>query len=73
MLKSLILSVVLTVVVVSSQITWPAEDMDKQRWFDYSKKKIDESLKRKLNGNLAKNVIMFLGDGLDDSLILLSL
>ena len=69
MLKTLILSVVLTAVVVSSQFPWPAEDMEKQKWFDYSKKRIDESLKRKLNGNVAKNLILFLGDGMGASTV----
>lgn len=51
------------VAVANAQSDWSA-DMDRKRWYDYSKKKLDESLKRRLNGNLAKNVIMFLGDGL---------
>jgi hypothetical protein len=41
-----------------------SSDEHPHKWNDYSKENIDQMLKRKLNGNLAKNSILFLGDGM---------
>lgn len=41
---------------------WSA-DVQPQKWNKIAKEKIDTILNRKLNGNIAKNVILFLGDG----------
>lgn len=41
-----------------------SKDEKRERWNKYSSDKIDEILKRDLNGNVAKNVILFLGDGM---------
>ena len=35
-----------------------------KKWTDYNNNRIDKILKRKLNGNVAKNMILFLGDGM---------
>lgn len=40
------------------------EDMFSYKWNDYSRKRIDSMLSRQLNGNVAKNVILYLGDGM---------
>ncbi len=48
--------------VVSADTDWTA-DMNPERWRTYSRDLIQLSLKRRLNGNVAKNLIMFLGDG----------
>ena len=41
-----------------------SEDMNPQKWMKYSKDRIDKILNRKVNGNVAKNVVFFLGDGM---------
>ena len=41
-----------------------SEDENPKKWTDYNNNRIDKILKRKLNGNVAKNVILFLGDGM---------
>lgn len=41
-----------------------SSDIQPQKWNKYAKEKIDYILKRQLNGNVAKNVILFLGDGM---------
>lgn len=48
---------------VSADLDWTADQFPK-KWIDYSKSKLKESLTRKLNGNLAKNLVFFLGDGI---------
>ena len=40
------------------------DDTKSQKWMNYSSKRIDYILKRKLNKNLARNVILLLGDGM---------
>lgn len=47
---------------------WSADTLP-EKWIDYSKKKIKTSLKRELNGNVAKNVIFYLGDGIEYLLV----
>lgn len=44
-------------------VDWSA-DIKREKWMRYSKDLIEKTLKRKLNGNVAKNVIFFLGDGM---------
>ena len=44
-------------------------DKDPQRWNDYAFDKIQANLKKRMNTNLAKNVILFLGDGMGISTI----
>lgn len=41
-----------------------SNDENRDRWNKYSTDRIDEILKRDLNGNVAKNLIIFLGDGM---------
>lgn len=41
-----------------------SDDQYPKKWNDYSKQRIDKMLTRKLNGNVAKNIILFLGDGM---------
>ncbi len=59
-----VLIVVAVVVVNAGQFEWPAIDRTPNRWIDNAKENIDLLLKRKLNGNIAKNLILFLGDGM---------
>lgn len=40
------------------------EDINPQKWKDYSKKRLESTLTMKINGNIAKNSILFLGDGM---------
>lgn len=39
-------------------------DINPQKWMKYSQDRIEQTLKRKVNGNVAKNAIFFLGDGM---------
>lgn len=41
-----------------------SDDQNPKKWNDYSRQRIDKMLTRKLNGNVAKNIILFLGDGM---------
>lgn len=49
-------------ILVNCSKDW-SSDVHPQKWNKYAKEKIDQILNRKLNGNVAKNVILFLGDG----------
>jgi alkaline phosphatase len=40
------------------------EDQNPKKWNDYALNKINEQLNKKINTNIAKNVILFLGDGM---------
>lgn len=63
MLKCLFSMFALAMVLgVNAQVDWSA-DQYPQRWISYSRERIEKMLNRRLNGNVAKNVIMFLGDG----------
>jgi alkaline phosphatase len=46
------------------QFKWYKEDENPKKWINNAKETIDSLLKRKLNGNIAKNLILFLGDGM---------
>jgi alkaline phosphatase len=41
-----------------------SQDQKPEKWFDNAKGNIDKFLKRKQNNNIAKNLILFLGDGM---------
>ena len=47
---------------------WSA-DICAKKWNDYAFNKLTEQLNKKINTNIAKNVILFLGDGLFDRLV----
>jgi alkaline phosphatase len=47
----------------------PGDDQNPQRWLDSAKKTLEEALAKKNNNNIAKNVILFLGDGMGISTI----
>jgi alkaline phosphatase len=44
-------------------------DQNPQKWNDQAKETIETLLKTKLNQNVAKNLIIFLGDGMGQSTI----
>lgn len=44
-------------------------DINPEKWMTYSKNLIEHTLKRRLNGNVAKNVVFFLGDGMGVSTV----
>ena len=46
---------------------WSA-DISAKKWNDYAFNKLTEQLNKKIKTNIAKNVILFLGDGLFDRL-----
>ena len=48
---------------VECQVDW-TQDIKVDRWNKYGKETIEAYLNRKVNGNVAKNVILFLGDGM---------
>jgi alkaline phosphatase len=50
------------------QADW-SNDMNADKWYRQARDTIDAQLKRKLNRNVAKNVILFLGDGMGMSTV----
>lgn len=58
----LTLFVLLSSYCVFGSADW-SEDQYPEKWFRYSREKLTESLNRKVNNKIAKNVIIFLGDG----------
>ena len=48
---------------ISFCVDW-SQDVHPDKWNTYAKNKLDEILNRKINKNLAKNVILFIGDGM---------
>jgi len=46
-----------------------SEEQYRYKWNEYSKTRINKMLKRRLNGNVAKNVILYLGDGMGISTV----
>ena len=55
---------VLVIKINASRFEWPEEDKTPEKWINNAKETINSLLNRKLNGNIAKNLIMFLGDGM---------
>ena len=53
----------------AAQFKWPERDRSPERWINDAKENIDSLLKRKLNNNIAKNLILFLGDGMGISTV----
>lgn len=49
--------------IVSSKVDF-SEDESPLKWYKYAEERLDRMLNRKLNTNKAKNVILFLGDGM---------
>ena len=63
---NIILCLILMAFVVNSikcDKDW-STDMNPEKWYDDAKKNIEHILNRHLNGKIAKNVILFLGDGM---------
>ena len=46
----------------STRFDWSGDEMP-ERWLTYGKEKIDKILNQKINKNIAKNIVFFLGDG----------
>jgi beta-lactamase class D len=61
MIKILIF-IVLMVTVVLADKNWTS-DKDPNKWLKYSKKRLNESLNRRVNNKKAKNIVLFIGDG----------
>ena len=55
--------ILLNIILINGSKDW-SEDMYPLKWNDYSRNKIEHMLNRQLNGNVAKNLILFLGDGM---------
>lgn len=51
------------VYLIESAADW-SNDEYSDKWNTYSRLRLQHSLNRKLNGNVAKNIIFFLGDGM---------
>jgi alkaline phosphatase len=47
----------------------PGDDQNPDRWLEAAEKTLNEVLAKTRNSNLAKNVILFLGDGMGISTI----
>ena len=45
---------------------WSMDDANRDTWNNLAIDRINSMLNRKLNGNIAKNIILFLGDGMGD-------
>jgi hypothetical protein len=41
-----------------------SQDVHPEKWNKYAKAKLDEILNRNINLNIAKNIILFIGDGM---------
>lgn len=63
----LIFLIILSLFVISSSVAtdW-SEDVFPSKWNKYSRNKLKQMLNRKPNQNIAKNIILFLGDGIVD-------
>ena len=48
---------------LNTGVSFPAPTVD--NWFAEGQEELKNALERKLNTNVAKNVILFIGDGLD--------
>jgi len=46
-----------------------SNDINPEKWYDDARKNIEHILNRRLNGGLARNIIMFLGDGMGISTV----
>ena len=46
---------------------WSMDDANRDKWNNLAIDRINSMLNRKLNGNIAKNIILFLGDGMGES------
>lgn len=61
-MKSVILFIFLNHLVFC-YVDW-ANDRDPKKWNDQAKETLENILNRKINKNIAKNIILFLGDGM---------
>lgn len=48
---------------------WPTIDRSPEKWINNAKNNINLMLSRQQNGNIAKNIILFLGDGMGISTV----
>ena len=55
--------IICLIAITSASKDW-SEDQKPSKWNSYSQQRINKILNRKLNGNVAKNIILFLGDGM---------
>jgi alkaline phosphatase len=68
--KSVLFFIILNLFIINikSDKNWDA-DKNPKKWIEYGEKNIKRMLERKFNGNIAKNVILFLGDGMGISTV----
>jgi alkaline phosphatase len=66
--KFVILILVNLVNIIATDKDW-SNDVYAERWYDDARKNIEHILNRRLNGGLARNIIMFLGDGMGISTV----
>jgi alkaline phosphatase len=66
--KFVILILINLVNIIVTDKDW-SNDVYAERWYDDARKNIEHILNRRLNGGLAKNIIMFLGDGMGISTV----
>ena len=62
--STLSLSLIIFLIAITSASKDWSEDQKPSKWNSYSQQRINKMLNRKLNGNVAKNIILFLGDGM---------
>lgn len=62
--------VILIVIIIGTNCSkdWTEEQFS-YKWHQYSKKRIESQLIKPLNGNVAKNLILYLGDGMGVSTV----
>lgn len=63
-----ILGCLLTLQAISCSKDW-TEEMFPYKWNEYSKQRLSMMLNRKFNGNVAKNLVLYLGDGMGISTV----
>ena len=59
---------VLHALLTDAFVDW-SQDKDPQKWNRMAKETLDNLLNRKLNHNVAKNIILFIGDGMGISTV----
>ncbi len=63
-----LLSCLVVLQTISCSKDW-TEEMFPYKWNEYSKQRLNMMLNRNLNGNVAKNLVLYLGDGMGISTV----
>lgn len=69
MVKYLIILLFNLILISYCKVDWSMNDTSRDKWNNLAIDRISLMLNRKLNGNIAKNIIFFLGDGMGINLM----